>query len=84
MLSQVFTSNVGSSATADFSNTLEFPSEIDVFNLPQGYTVNAGTYLVDNRFIDPTSTPAIPEPETWALLFAGLGCIGARLRRRRN
>lgn len=86
LLTQVFTSNIGSSAVADFSNTLEFPTGIDVFSLPAGYTVNAGSYLIDNRFIDPNALPpppnAIPEPSTLALFSLGLlGVAGFRRRR---
>lgn len=33
--------------------------------------------------VDPTPTPGIPEPATWAMMIAGFGMIGVTLRRRR-
>lgn len=72
----------GASARSNFSNTLEFPSGMDVFNLPVGYTVNAGNYLVDNRFADPNIVGAVPEPGTWALLLFGFGVLSFVVRRR--
>lgn len=30
------------------------------------------------------TTPAVPEPETWALLLGGLGILGASLRKRKG
>ncbi len=82
LLTQVFTSNVGSSAVADFSNTLEFPTGIDVFNLPAGYTVNAGNYLVNNRFIDPNAVNQVPEPSTLAMAALAIVGMGRAMRRR--
>ena len=74
----------GASADTDFSGSFKFPTVGDVFNLPNGVTVNAGTYLVNNHFIDPLAPPAgVPEPTSWALTVAGLGVAGAALRRRR-
>ena len=74
----------GASATSDFSGSFKFPTGSSVFNLPAGVTVNAGNYLVNNRFFDPLDTPAnAPEPATWALMLAGFGMAGAALRRRR-
>jgi hypothetical protein len=34
--------------------------------------------------LPPISTPAIPEPASWALLLAGFGVVGLAMRRRRN
>lgn len=34
--------------------------------------------------IPPTPTAAIPEPATWAMMFAGFGLIGASMRRRKT
>ena len=74
----------GASSTTDFSGSFKFPTAGDVFDLPNGVTVNAGTYLVNNHFIDPLAPPAgVPEPSSWALVIAGLGVAGAALRRRR-
>jgi hypothetical protein len=53
------------------------------FDLPEGVTVNAGDYIVDNRFIDPLAVQGVPEPAGWALMIAGFGFAGALLRRRR-
>lgn len=72
---------INGSGTSDFSNTLEFPTGIDVFNLPPGYTVNAGDYLVNNRFVDPNApappTDQVPAPATFALLGVALAGLGA-------
>jgi hypothetical protein len=54
------------------------------FDLPDGVTVNAGDYIVDNRFIDPLAPAgAAPEPAAWALMIGGFSLAGAALRRRR-
>lgn len=54
---------------AGFDHTLGFPLNVDVFNLPPGYTAysNSG-HIVDNRFV----SAAVPEPGTVALLLLGL------------
>jgi hypothetical protein len=62
------------SALSDFSGSFEFPSGVDVFTVPDGVTVNAGAYLVNNRFV--ASAP-IPEPSMWMMLGAGFLALGA-------
>jgi PEP-CTERM motif len=37
-----------------------------------------------NSFWSPDETPAVPEPETYAMLIAGLGVLGAVSRRRKS
>jgi hypothetical protein len=66
-------------AGSDFGGSFKFASG-DAFDLPDGVTVNAGSWLVDNRFIDPLA--AVPEPASWALMMLGFGLLGAGLRAR--
>ena len=75
ILSSAFALMTGSSATADFLHTLAFPIGMDVFNLPVGYTVNAGDYLVNNRFVA-EAPGAVPIPPALALFATGLGLMG--------
>ncbi len=59
---------------ASAANTLYFPKEGPVFNLPDGYTaVIYGMNVEDNRVLgEPDSGGAVPEPGTWALVGGGL------------
>lgn len=79
--SSASTGGTAVSAT-DFGGSFKFVSGADAFNLPDGVTVNAGTWLVNNRFIDPLA--AVPEPASWALMIAGFGLAGAATRARRG
>ena len=73
--------NSGTSATLDFLHTFGFPSDRPVFNLPDGYTANAGDYLVNNRFVGATAPPAaVPEPGT--LTLVGMTIAGLLVRRK--
>lgn len=69
--------NIASVSWADFMNTASFARGRPVFNLPDGFTADAGDLIVGNRF-GGTSTP-VPEPGALALLLAGLWLI-RRLR----
>ncbi len=72
-----------SSALADFgSASFKLSSQGPAFHLADGFTANAGDWLVDNRFIDPLAA-GVPEPAAWALMILGFGLAGASLRRHR-
>ena len=52
------------------------------------YQDSASSYRVNtlnpfgSTFVSAASTPAVPEPATWAMMIAGFGAIGVALRRR--
>jgi hypothetical protein len=84
MQTGVFASGPGSHALSSFgANSFKFAPT--PFGLPDGVTVNAGDYIVDNHFIDPLAPAGggVPEPAAWALMLLGFGAAGAVLRRRR-
>ena len=43
-----------------------------------------GTWALDIAGADSTSTAAVPEPVTWALMLVGFGMVGAAARRRQR
>lgn len=70
----LFARGPGSSARAEFSNSLDLPLGGIVFNLPDGFTANdPDLFIVNNVFLPPT---AVPEPATLALLAVGLVGLG--------
>jgi len=77
-----FSLNADNFSFVDFANTFEIPLGSDAFELPTGITANSGTWLVNNRRVDPNAG-AVPEPATWALMIGGFGMAGAMLRRRK-
>jgi hypothetical protein len=77
----------GGTAQVSFGNSLDFITGADLFNLPDGYSVNsAPSFVTNNRFLPNGTTPSVPEPGSTALfgiaLFAMMiGMIGARRRK---
>ena len=63
--------------TTDFGNTAKF-----FIRLPDGITMksSSGVFLADAKPV----LAAVPEPETYAMLFAGLGVLGFVGRRNRK
>lgn len=69
---------------ADFSG-----SEFDIYDIDSNFLgrgvyigFTAGSGLADDGHFIGSLTP-VPEPETWAMLLAGLGLVGYAVRRRR-
>lgn len=63
-------------AAAAFANTLSFPSDGPVFNLPEGFTASSEeAMIVDNRFV--------PEPSATAGSAAALAAVAALALARR-
>ncbi len=79
---RAFSVGPGNFANSEFGNTFEIPIGSDAFVLSQGITANSGTWLVNNRRIDPNAG-AVPEPASWALMIIGFGATGSMIRRRK-
>ncbi len=74
--------------TGTIEGAVEDPANQAAFNTVNGFLLNLGQYAANYKIDVLTNNVAqdflvatIPEPETWALLGAGLGVIGL-LRRR--
>jgi hypothetical protein len=75
----------GGSAHVDFGNSLDFITGRDLFNLPQGFSVNsASSFVTNNRFLPNGAPRSVPEPASTALFGIALLAMmpGARRRRR--
>ncbi|MEP7362382.1 MAG: PEP-CTERM sorting domain-containing protein [Acidobacteriota bacterium] len=77
--------NSGELVSINALNTLRLPRTGPVFNLPDGYSVDApGLFVFNNRFVDPNGGGGseVPEPATFGLVAAGLA-LAAKFRRKR-
>lgn len=61
-------------ANADFGDTLTFATDVPVFNLPAGYTINSTEAGIQNN------TYVAPEPATVAIFFAASALMFRRCR----
>jgi|GEM_PF-1815519 len=50
---------------------------------PDAYDAGLDNILFEVRAIGPNTSP-VPEPASWAMLIAGMGIVGASMRRRRT
>lgn len=48
------------------------------------FTITTSGETGDSLFLTSMTPSAVPEPETWAMLLAGLGLVGAAVRRRKQ
>jgi hypothetical protein len=79
-LSMNFLSNVTETTVAAGVYTL---NTTDVYRLYFGSTVLPPTFS-NSLTVDNVSVAAVPEPETYAMMLAGLGALGLMNRRRMN
>jgi hypothetical protein len=74
----------GSSSSSQFSNSLDFPIGVALFNLAPGITVDDApdSFVTNNIFAPPTG--ATPLPAALPLFAGGLAAIGLLARRRKR
>lgn len=78
-----FTSfNLGATFFDDIATGLQVKIGIDTTRAGWAVTLAKSTLTTDGSGL-PTPVPTVPEPETYAMLLAGLGLMGAVARRRK-
>jgi len=74
----------GGSSHVSFGNSLDFITGADLFNLPEGYSVNSESSFVSNNRFRPERPPSFPEPGSTALIGIALLAMMAGARRRKQ
>ena len=74
--------NLGANFFDDISTGLQVKIAIDTTDAGWAVTLAKSTLTTDGSGL-PTPVPGVPEPETYAMLLAGLGVMGAVARRRK-
>jgi hypothetical protein len=79
-----FTSfNLGASLFDDVATGLKVKMDIDVGNIGWAVTLAKSTLTTDGTGAG-NPNPGVPEPASWAMMIAGLGVVGAAMRRRKT
>lgn len=76
---------LGSNFFDDIATGLKVKIDIDSTSDGWAVTLAKSVLTVDGGYVPPPNpTAPVPEPETYAMMLAGLGLMGVMIRRRRN